>query len=110
MSFAHVAFLRNLASYHQVAADTFLCQVKRSDIDHYWTVMKLNGQLAKVPEDLLSQLDCGENPRPASSELILGGLTQLLIGKEILAGDDDSYATKVVRTNSHLELLHYKEY
>ena len=104
LSFAHVAFLRNLASCHQVAADTFLCQMKRSDTSHYWTVMKLNGQLAKVPEDLLKQLNIRENPRPATSLLIQGGLTQILAGKE----DDD--ATKVIRINSKLEVLHAKQY
>ena len=43
LGFGHVAFFRNLASYHQISIDTFLFQMKHSDKELYWTMMKLNG-------------------------------------------------------------------
>ena len=105
LSFAHTAFLRNLASCHQVAADTFLCQMKRSDSDLYWTIMKLNGQLAKVPDQLLEKLSFGEADLPATSKLLMGGgITQ------ILARSESSPVTKVVSINSRFEVVEAKEY
>lgn len=105
LSFAHSVFFKNLASCHQVAADSFLCQMKRSDSSLYWTIMGLNGQLAKVPEELIEQLTFAEGDLPATSQLLMGGgVTQ------ILARGKGSSVTKVVSINPRFEVVASKEY
>lgn len=67
--------------------------------------MGLNGQLAKVPDELIEQLTFAEGDLPATSQLLMGGgVTQ------ILARGQGSSVTKVVSINPRFEVVASKEY
>lgn len=74
LGFGHAALFRNLASCHQISIDSFLLQMKHGDKDLYWTLMRSNGALETLPEELVKELKV-EGAKPAESTVMQGGLT-----------------------------------
>ena len=66
VSFAHPQLLRDLASFHQISASTFLLQVYDHVFDvpeeetTYWTMIDLSGQIKNLGSELKMLLNSPE--------------------------------------------------